>query len=115
MNRVGVTQRYSEDLLNEIFHDERLVERNQVLRGYALLIDGKFWVRDGKFLWQDRKSLIQSFYNSMRWRACRKIYLAENPEISNPYAWPRDGGSRRIWREFKRTLEQYHGFQIVYI
>lgn len=115
MNRVGVTQRYSEDLMNEIFQqDERLVERNQVLRGYALLIDGKFWVRDGKFLWQDRKSLIQSFYHSMRWRACRKIYLAENPEISNRYAWP-VGDSRRIWREFKRTLEQYHGFQIVYI
>lgn len=115
MNRVGVTQRYSENLLNEIFQDERLVERNQVLHGYAILIDGKFWVRDGKFLWQDRKSLTQSFYNSMRWRVCREIYRAENPEVSNPYAWPEDEDRRRIWREFKRTLEQYHGFQIVYI
>lgn len=115
MNRVGVTQRYSEDLLNEIFQDERLVERTQILHGYAILIDGKFWVRDGKFLWPDRKSLIQSFYNSMRWRVCRRIYRAENPEVSDPYAWPRDEDSRRIWREFKRTLEQYHGFQIVYI
>ena len=115
MNRVGVTQRYSEDLLNEIFQDERLVERNQILHGYAILIDGKFWVRDGKFLWPDRKSLIQSFYNSMRWRACRRIYQIEHPEIEARYSWPRNEDSRRIWREFKRTLEQYHGFQIVYI
>lgn len=115
MNRVGVTQRYSEDLLNEIFQDERLVERTQILHGYAILIDGKFWVRDGKFLWPDRKSLVQSFYNSMRWRVCRRIYRAENPELLDHYAWPRNEDSRRIWREFKRTLEQYHGFQIVYI
>ena len=115
MNRVGVTQRYSEDLLNEIFQDERLVERTQILHGYAILIDGKFWVRDGKFLWQDRKSLIQSFYNSMRWRALRVIYRTEHPEIEDRYYWPGNEDSRRIWREFKRTLEQYHGFQIVYI
>ena len=115
MNRVGVTQRYSEDLLNEIFRDERLVERNQILHGYAILIDGKFWVRDGKFLWQDRKSLIQSFYNSMNWRAIRVIYRTEHPEIDDRYYWTRSEDRRRIWREFKRTLEQYHGFQIVYI
>ena len=114
MNRVGVTQRYSEDFLNELFQNARLVERNQILHGYAILIDGKFWVRDGKFLWQDRKSLIQSFYNSMRWRVCCRIYRAENPEVLDS-AWPRDYDKRRIWREFKRTLEQYHGFQIVYI
>lgn len=113
MNRVGVTQRYSEDLMNEIFQDERLVERTQILHGYAILIDGKFWVRDGKFLWQDRKSLVQSFYNSMRWRILRTIHRVEHPE--DIYAWPGQEDGRRIWRDFKRTLEQYHGFQIVYI
>ena len=115
MNRVGVTQRYSEDLLNEIFQQERLVERNQILHGYAILIDGKFWTKDGKFLWQDRKTLIQSFYNCMRWRVLRVIYRTEHHEPEDGYFYPRGEDNRRIWREFKRTLEQYHGFQIVYI
>lgn len=113
MNRVGVTQRYSEDLLNQIFQGG-LVERNQILHGYAILIDGKFWTKDGKFLWQDRRSLTQSFYNRVNWIARRTIYRYEH-HSEDEYAYPGREDDRRIWREFKRTLEQYHGFQIIHI
>ena len=113
MNGIGVTERYSEDLMAEIFDYCILKDKDEVLHGWAIVIDGKFWTKDGRFLYNSRKQLIQTFYNSMRWRVSREIATAEGTLEGGLY-----GGRAtraRIWKEFKQTLEKYHGFKIVQI
>ena len=105
-------QRYSDSLLNQIFSYDTLVDRAEILHGWAILVDGKFYTHAGKFLFSSRKQALQTFYNGVRWLACRKLWEAEG---HGDMSWPPDHESSRLWRTFKRNLERNHGFQVVYI
>lgn len=117
MSETNTTGRYDQSVLDSIFITDKLVNPQEVLHGWALIIDDKFWTKNGRFLWNTREEVVRAFYNSISYRATYALCQTEEHSTAEPYYsyYPSRDDRSRLWKQFKETLTKHHGLKIVKI
>ena len=97
---------------------ENLKSPDDIMHGYAIVINNKIFHDKGKYLFGSTSQATKSFYNCISWKIKHRMYLRNYEELRQRGVninYLRDFDYSRAWKEFKKYLINNCDFKIISI